>query len=53
MAWIDYKKAHDMTSSWIEECLNIFGTAGNIKRFLVNNMGEWRAELISENILDQ
>ena len=39
MAWIDYKKAHDIVPhSWIIECLDLFGVAGNIESLLVNTM---------------
>ena len=39
MAWVDYKKAHDMVPHWwIIEYLDLFGIAENIKSFLVNIM---------------
>ena len=50
MAWIDYKKAYDMVpSSWIIECLDLFGVAENIKSFLVNSMKKWKVMLCSGN----
>ena len=33
--------------SWLEECLNIFGIAGNIKKLLTESMKNWRTELPS------
>ena len=53
MAWIDYKKAYDMVPhSWIKECLDLFGVAGNIKTLLVNNMEKWRSFIsFSERIV--
>ena len=39
MAWIGYKKAHDMVPhSWIIECLDLFEVAQNTKSLLVNSM---------------
>ena len=48
MAWIDYKKAYDMVPhSWIVECMDLFGVAGNIKCFIENSMSNWKTELTS------
>ena len=42
MAWIDYKNVYDIVpNSWIEECLDLFGVAGNIKTLLINSMEKW------------
>ena len=50
MAWIHYKKAYEMVStSWIIECLDLFGVAANIKNLLVNSMEKWKVTLCSEN----
>ena len=50
MAWIDYKKAHDMVPhSWIIECLDLFGVAENINSLLVNSMEKWKVMLCSGN----
>ena len=50
MACIDYKKAYDMVPhSWIIECLDLFGVAGNIKSLLVNSMEKWKVMLCSAN----
>ena len=39
MAWIDYRKAYDMVPhSWIVECLEMFGIAENVKKFLIDSM---------------
>ena len=35
--------------SWIIECLDLFGVAGNIKSLLVNSMKKWKVMLCSEN----
>ena len=46
MAWIDYKKAYDMVPYlWINECLDLFGVAENIKTLLVNSIEKWRVLL--------
>ena len=46
MTWVDYKKAHDMVPhSWLEECLEIFGSADNVRKLLSNSMKTCRAEL--------
>ena len=35
MAWIDYKKVYDFVPhSWINECMELFGTADNARNFL-------------------
>ena len=48
MAWIDYRKAYDMVPhSWIIECLEIFGIAGNVERFIHRSMAQWKTELTS------
>ena len=39
MAWIDYKKAYDMVPhSWIIECLQLFGIAENVRKFMKDSM---------------
>ena len=39
MAWIDYSKAYDMVPhTWIEECLDIFGIADNVKLLVKESM---------------
>ena len=46
MAWVDCKKAYDMVQhSWLEECLEIFGNAENVRKLLTNSMKTWRTEL--------
>ena len=46
MAWIDYRKAYDMVPhSWIIECLELFGKAENVKKFLIDSMQTWKVEL--------
>ena len=51
MAWIDYQKTYDIVPrSWINECLDLFEVAENIKTFLVNSMEKWRAMLYAQNL---
>ena len=48
MAWIDYRKAYDMIPhTWIHECLDMFGIAGNVKQFIMNSMSKWKVEFTS------
>ena len=48
MAWIDYKKAYDMVPhSWIIECLELFGIAVNVIKFMSDSMRSWKLELTS------
>ena len=43
MAWIDYRKAYDLVPhSWVNECMQIFGIAGNLRIFLQKSMQQWR-----------
>lgn len=51
MAWVDYRKAYDLVPhSWIQECLDLFGIATNVKRILINSMNNWNTLLSSGNI---
>uniref|UniRef100_A0A1X7T5E1 Reverse transcriptase domain-containing protein n=1 Tax=Amphimedon queenslandica TaxID=400682 RepID=A0A1X7T5E1_AMPQE len=46
MAWIDYKKAFDMVpQSWLLECLELVGCAGNVRRFIERSMCKWKCQL--------
>ena len=37
--WIDYEKGHDFVPhSWINECMELFGIADNVKNFLEKSM---------------
>ena len=48
MAWIDYRKTYDMIPhSWITECLEMFGIAKNVERFISHSMSQWKTELTS------
>ena len=48
MACIDYRKAYDMVPhSWIEECLEMFGIAVNVKQFLLSSTKKWKTEFTS------
>ena len=51
MGWIDYKKAYDMVPhSWIRKCMEMFGVAGNMQRFLSKSMDYWQTDLRSGGI---
>ena len=46
MAWIDYRKAYDLVlHSWINECMEFFGIAENLRTLLQKNMQQWRLSL--------
>ena len=48
MAWIDYKKEYDMVPhSWIIKCLQLFGIAENVRKFMKDSMRSWKLELTS------
>ena len=48
MGWIGYKKAYDMVPhSWINECLELFGIAENVIKFMSDSMRSWKLELTS------
>ena len=43
-----HKPAPDMVPhSWIVECLEMFGIAENVKKFLIDSMKTWKTELTS------
>ena len=44
--WIDYRKAYDpVLHSWVNECMEIFRTAENLRTFLQKSMQQWRLSL--------
>ena len=46
MAWIHYRKAYDLVPhSWVNECMEMFGTAENLRTFLQKSMQQWRLSL--------
>ena len=48
MAWIDYKKAYNFVPhSWINECIELFGTADNVTNCLEKNTEQWKLLLTS------
>ena len=48
MAWIDYKKAYDFVPhSWINECMEMFGIAENVRNLLKKSMEQWNLSLSS------
>ena len=48
MAWVDYKKAYDMTPhSWIIESLKFANVADNIINFIERSMKSWNINLSS------
>ena len=43
IAWIDYRKAfHLVPDNWVNEYMEIFGIAENLKTFLQKSMQQWR-----------
>ena len=48
MAWIDYKKAYNFVKhSWINECIEMFGIAENVRNVLKKSMEQWKSPLMS------
>ena len=46
MTWIDYKKAYDLVPhSWVNERMEMFGIAENLRTFLQKSMQQWRLSL--------
>ena len=46
MAWIDYRKAYDLgPHNLVNECMEMFGIAENLRTFLQKSMQEWRLSL--------
>ena len=46
MAWIDYRKAYDLVPhSWVNEYMDMFGIAENLRMFLQKSMQQWRLSL--------
>ena len=46
MAWVDYRKAYDLVPhSWVNECMEMFGIAENLRTFLQKSMQQWRLSL--------
>ena len=46
MAWIDYGKAYDLVPhSCVNECMEMFGIAENLRTFLQKSMQQWRLSL--------
>ena len=46
MAWIDYRKAYDLVPhSWVNECMEMFGIAENLRTFLQKSMQQRRLSL--------
>ena len=43
MAWIDYRKAYDLVPHrWVNECIEMFRIAENLRTFLLKSMQQWR-----------
>ena len=50
MAWIGYRKAYDLVPhSWVNECMEMFGIAENLRTFLPKNMQQWRLSLTTNS----
>ena len=48
MAWIDYKKVYDFVPhSWINECMEMFGIAENVRNLLKTSMEQCKLSLTS------
>ena len=46
MAWIDYRKAYDLVPhSWVNESMEMFGIAENLRTFLQKSMQQWKLSL--------
>ena len=46
MVWIDYRKAYDLVPhSWVNECMEMFRIAENLRTFLQKSMQQWRLSL--------
>ena len=46
MAWLDYRKAYDLVPyNWVNECMEMFGIAENLRTFLQKSMQQWRLSL--------
>ena len=46
MARMDYRKAFDLVpDSWVNECMEMFGIAENLRTFLQKSMQQWRLSL--------
>ena len=49
MAWINYKKAYDFVPhNWINECMEMFGIAENVRNLLKKSMEQWKLSLMSD-----
>ena len=45
-AWIDYRKTYDLVPhSWVNEHMEMFGIAENLRTFLQKCMQQWRLSL--------
>ena len=48
MTWVDYKRAYDFVlNSWINDCIELFGIAGNERNLLENSIEQWKVSLTS------
>ena len=49
MAWIDYEKACNFVPhNWINECMELFGIADNVKNSLEKSVEQWKLSVTSE-----
>ena len=50
VAWIDYRKPYDMVPrSWIQECMETFGVAVNVRSFVNSSMKQGNTEVTASN----
>ena len=46
MVWIYYRKAYELVlHSWVNECVEMFGTAENLRTFLQKSIQQWMLSL--------
>ena len=48
MAWLDHKEAYDFVPfSWINKCMELFGSTDDVRNFLEKSMEPYRFFLVS------
>ena len=49
MAWIDYKKAYNFVPhNWVNECMELFGIADNVRNSLEKSVEQWKLLVTSK-----
>ena len=50
ITWIDHRKAHDLVPhSWVNECMEMFGIAENLRTLLQKSVQQWRLSLTANS----